>query len=104
MTSEPDKHDTMRITLERLQAQLEELREIDPAVATRLQENIDQAKQLLTGRKPQTQGPGSEDEGSEPHGSMVEQLNEAVLELEASHPTLAQNLGGLIDALGRMGI
>jgi hypothetical protein len=84
----------MRTTLDRLQSQLDELREIDPAVAARLQENIDQAKQVLARREPQGTG----------HATVVEQLNDAVLELEASHPTLAQNLGGLIDALGRMGI
>ena len=94
MTSEPDKHDTMRTTLDRLQTQLDELREIDPAVAARLQENIDQAKQVLAHRKPRP----------EEHGSVVEQLNSAVLELEAAHPTLAQNLGGLIAALCRMGL
>lgn len=94
MTGESDKYDRIRTTLEGLQAQLDALRKIDPAVADRLQDSIDQARDLLSRRE------AKPDE----HGWLVNQLNDAVLELEASHPSLALNLGGLIDALGRMGI
>ncbi len=88
------QHSPIRETLERLQTQLEELREADPAVATRLAESIGQAKAVLAGKAT----------APEEHHTVVNQLSEAVLEIEALHPTLAGNLGGLIDALGRMGI
>ncbi len=83
----------LRSTLTQLESQLEVLREADPAVAARLRENIEQAQQVLAGRRPAVE-----------HRTLVDQLRDAVLELEASHPTLAQNLGGLIDALARLGI
>jgi Domain of unknown function (DUF4404) len=88
------EHEKLRDALEALEAQLDEMREVDPEMAAHLGSTLDQAQAVLAGR------PTQEDE----HASMVEQLKRAVLKYEASHPTLAGNIGSVIDALGRMGI
>ena len=88
------EHEKLRGALDALQAQLDEMRQVDPDLATHLGSTLDQAQALLAGR------PTREDE----HGSLVEQLKDAVLKYEASHPTLAGNIGSVINALGRMGI
>jgi hypothetical protein len=89
-----EPHDKLKAALDELQAQLEEMRAVDPEVASQLGSTIDQARAVLAGR------PTAADE----HASMVEKLRGAVLEYEASHPTLAGNLGAVINALGQMGI
>jgi len=88
------EHDKLRETLDQLAAQLDEMRKLDPAIATHLETTIAEAKSALSGR------------GFEPadHRSIIQELSDAVLKYEASHPTLAGNLGSVIDALGRMGI
>ena len=91
MTSQ---HDKLRQALAQLQAQLDELRAVDPAVAEHLDSMIGQAQAVLAGRPT----------GGDEHRSMVEQLGDAVLKYEATHPTLAGNLGSVIDALAQMGI
>ena len=88
------EHEKLRGALDALQAQLDEMREVNPEVAVHLASTLDQAQAVLAGR------PAGEDE----HRSMVEQFKDAVLKYEASHPTLAGNIGSVIDALGRMGI
>jgi len=89
-----DHHDKLRSALDALQAQLDEMRAVDPDVAAHLGSTIDQAKAVLAGR------PTEEDE----HRSMIGQLKEAVFKYEASHPTLSGNITSVIDALGQMGI
>jgi hypothetical protein len=89
-----DEHDELRTALDRLQAQLDDLRDVDEAVAAQLGTTIEQAKAALAARGK----PGDE------HDSVLEQLKDAVLAYEASHPTLAGNLGAVIRALGQMGI
>jgi hypothetical protein len=91
-------HEKLRETLDQLRSQLDELRRRDPAVAEQLAATIDEARAVLTGKSP------SGRESAAPHGTIVDRLKDAVLEYEASHPSLAGNLGGIIDALGRMGI
>lgn len=88
------EHDKLRDTLDQLQAQLDELRKVDPQTAGQLDATINEAKAALAGGSIQ------------PHKqqSLVERLSDAVLEYEASHPALAGSLGSIIDALGRMGI
>jgi hypothetical protein len=92
--ADPEK---LRETLDQLRSQLDELRRRDPAVADQLAATIDEAQAVLTGKSPGEQE-------TAPQGSIVDRLKDAVLEYEASHPSLAGNLGGIIDALGRMGI
>ena len=89
-----DHHDKLRETLDQLSAQLDEMRKLDPKVAAHLDATIGEAKAALTGQPT----PAAE------QGSLVRRLSEAVLEYEASHPSLAGNLGSIIDALGQMGI
>lgn len=91
-------HEKLRETLDQLRSQLDELRRRDPAVADQLAATIDEAQAVLSGTAP------SAGESAAPQGSLVDRLKDAVLEYEASHPSLAGNLGGIIDALGRMGI
>jgi hypothetical protein len=91
-------HEKLRETLDQLRSQLDELRRRDPAVADQLAATIDEAQAVLTGKSPGDQGSAA------PQGSIIDRLKDAVLEYEASHPSLAGNLGGIIDALGRMGI
>jgi hypothetical protein len=91
MASQRDK---LRETLDQLQAQLEEVRKLDPAVAEHLGATICEARAVLDGAPTH---PAK-------HRSIVDRLSDAVLKLEASHPSLAGNLGSIIDALGRMGI
>jgi len=91
-------HEKLRETLDQLRSQLDELRSRDPAVADQLAATIDEAQAVLSGTAPSAGEPAA------PQGSLVDRLKDAVLEYEASHPSLAGNLGGIIDALGRMGI
>jgi hypothetical protein len=88
------EHDRLQKVLDQLQTQLNEVRQLDPAVAAHLESTIAEAQAALAGRPtpPAAQR------------SIVERLSDAVLKYEASHPALAGNLGSIIDALGRMGI
>jgi Domain of unknown function (DUF4404) len=89
-----DEHDELRTSLERLRSHLEEIRKVDPMLASDLDVTIGEAKAAI-------------DRGQiEPakKRSLIERLSDAVLKYEASHPTLAANLGGFVDALAAMGI
>lgn len=85
------EHEQLRTALANLQTHLDELREVDPQIAAHLGSTLDQAQNVLAGEPDE-------------HRSLVADLKDAVLKYEASHPTLAGNIGSLIDALGRMGI
>jgi hypothetical protein len=87
-------HDKLHETLEALRAQLGELRKRDAQVAQHLETTIAEAEEALGGRRKRP----------DEHESMMARLSDAVREYEASHPSLAGNLGAIIDALGRMGI
>ncbi len=89
-----EQHEKLRQALEQLQSQLEELRGVDPQVAGHLDETIRDAHAVLSGQAAE----------AEKHKSLLDEFNDALLQYEASHPTLAGNLGSVIDALGRMGI
>ena len=88
------EHDQLSKALDQLQAQLEEVRQLDPGVAAHLESTIAEAQAALAGRPTP----------AATHRSIVERLSDAVLKYEASHPALAGNLGSIIDALGQMGI
>jgi chorismate mutase len=89
-----DEHEKLRHTLDQLQSQLEEMRKLNPAVAESLQATIVEAREVLHG---QPTVPVR-------HRSIIERLRQEVQKYEASHPSLAANLGSVIDALGQMGI
>ncbi|MGD9720395.1 MAG: DUF4404 family protein [Pirellulales bacterium] len=90
----PDSHEKLRRALAELREQLSELRARDPQVASGLEATLAEAEQALAGepRPPAEQA------------SITKRLSDAVLEYEATHPSLAGSLGSIIDALGRMGI
>ncbi len=92
MTDDHDKK--LRETLNRLQTQVDALRQRDPAVAEHLLAALAEAKAVLGGEPTQP----------EKHRSLVERLSNAVLKYEASHPALAGNLGSIVDALSQLGI
>jgi hypothetical protein len=89
-----DEREQLERVLDGLQAQLEEMRKLNPAMAASLDQTIAEAKRTLAGQP------------AEPakRKSLVERLRSDMLRYEASHPTLAGNLGSLIDALAGMGI
>jgi len=87
------EHDKLRQALADLKTHLEELREIDPAVAAHMDTTLAEAQNVLK----------SEPQGEE-RQNVSEQLNDAMLHYEASHPTLAGNLRSVIDALAQIGI
>ncbi len=87
-------NDKLRETLHQLQRQLEEVRKLDPAVAGQLDATLAEAKAALAGAPIH----------SAKRQSLVERLSNAVLQYEASHPSLSGNLGSIVDALARMGI
>lgn len=89
-----DDRDKLRDALDRLQKELEELRKLNPGVGAHLDETIGEARATLEGKSPDHKR----------HSTLIERLSNAMLEYEASHPSLAGNLGGLIDALANMGI
>lgn len=87
-------HEKLRQALEDLQAQLAELRTVDPAIADHLEATIDEARGVLS----QESSPATEHEG------VADSFGEALRNYEASHPTLAGNLRSVIDALAQIGI
>lgn len=87
-------HERLERALNQVQAELTELRKLDPRVAQSLDSTIAEAHAVLRGQGGAASG----------HPSIIERLRNEVLQYEASHPSLAASLGGIIDALGRMGI
>jgi hypothetical protein len=89
-----DDHNKLREALDRLQSELDELRMVNPGAAAHLDETIGEVRATLDGK------------ALEQHRqrSLTERLRDAVLQYEASHPSLALNLSGLVDALANMGI
>ena len=91
MTSE---NHSLRETLDRLQHQLAEAKNIDEALAERLRTTIADAKAALDKR----------DTADEAHHERKEWLNEAAEHFEQSHPTIAGTINRLVDILGQAGI
>jgi hypothetical protein len=88
------QHEKLRQALDDLQAQLAEMREVDPDVAAHLDTTIARAQAVLK------TAPDSTAE----HNTVSEQFSDALLHYEASHPTLAGTLRSVVDALGQIGI
>jgi hypothetical protein len=89
-----DDRERLRQTLGQLQAQLDNSESLDPAVAAKsraLMSDIQKALESGQLRAPH-------------HRSLSERLQEAMLEFEGAHPTIAGTFGSVVDALARMGI
>jgi hypothetical protein len=91
MAGEQDK---LRETLDELRAQLDDIRQRDPALAAQLDATVARVNSVLTARTVD----------ANEQRSIVKRLSDAVQKYEASHPTLAASLGSIIDALAQMGI
>ncbi len=87
-------HEKLREALDNLQAQLAEMRQIDPELALHLDATISHAKRVID------PVPTSVDQ----HQTVSGQFHEALLHYEASHPTLAGTLRSVVDALAQIGI
>lgn len=86
------QRETLQQAIEDLRQKIDASIDLAPAVAERLRRDLDDAAQALS-------GPAG---GREP--GLRQRLGEAVIDFEATHPTLATALGNVIDAMGRLGI
>lgn len=91
MTDETDK---LRTTLEQLHGELGDVESADPEVRELLRSALGEIQLTLEGNPPAE----SDD------ASVSDRLSEAAKHYEETHPNLSGMLGGVIDALGRMGI
>jgi hypothetical protein len=89
MSEEVEK---LRATLEELKTELSGMEQDDPEVRELLQSALGDIQQSLEGKEP-----GGEH-------SIADRLASAARHYEDTHPNLSATLGGLIDALSRMGI
>lgn len=89
-----DERGKLREALDRLQSQIDEVRQRDPSLAANLEATIVEAKTALD--LPPLR--------SEEHGSLIKRLGETVQSYEKSHPKLAAAVGGIVDALAEIGI
>ena len=85
---------SLRETLDRLQNQLAEAKNIDKALAERLRTTIADAQAALD----------QQDTADEAHHERKEWLTEAAEHFEQSHPTIAGTINRLVDILGQAGI
>ncbi len=92
MPGMPEQH--LRQMLEQLHAELQRTETIDDSSRALLRSVIGDIENLLD-RKP---APDTQP------GSIVERLREAVKTFEKTHPSLTEAIGGVADALARMGI
>jgi hypothetical protein len=72
---------------------------LDPAITANLEGSIAELEQLLLNRAAQE----TPVQSRHPSG-LVDRFAEAARHFEDSHPGLSGTIGGVIDALGRMGI
>ena len=92
----------IRDLLARLKQQVESTDDVDPQIRQTLESAIEEIQQTLDNAGARAAGETTDqEEAPEPIG---QRLSEAVDHFDESHPTLASIIGGLIDALGRMGI
>ncbi len=114
--------DKLRATLAQLHSQIEELDGVDPEVRAMLHgafydihhklEEIEHSPAAAASDTPPAaepasaptpDAPASDSPQQEDDDSIPGRLNEAVQHFEETHPSLASNLGGLIDTLSQMG-
>lgn len=89
-----DSTKTLRDTLVQLHEQLRDTRDINDETRVLLLEVIEDIHALVGGAPTSADG----------HGSLIMRLRAAEHSFEATHPTLAGVINGLIDILGQMGI
>ncbi len=95
MSEEADK---LRATLAELHTELEGVSQDDPEVRQLLQTALAEIQQTLDSESESESAAAAEDQ------SLVERLGGAAKHYEDTHPNVSGTLGGLIDALSRMGI
>jgi hypothetical protein len=88
----PAESEDLKSTLDTLQKQLAQIKQLDPAVRSQLTATLDEIRTSL-------QQKDFTDEMS-----LMRRLGEAARHFEESHPALAATIIGLIDTLGRSGI
>ncbi len=92
----------IRDLLARLKQQVESIDDVDPQIRQTLDSAIEEIQQTLD--KAGAESASETTDQEEPGDPIGQRLSEAVDHFDESHPTLASIIGGLIDALGRMGI
>ncbi|HEX4145614.1 MAG TPA: DUF4404 family protein [Pirellulales bacterium] len=84
----------LRQLLDQLRTELAASASVDAGLRVRLEQTLSDAEKALS--EPAGLAPASE--------PLRNRLNEAAINFEVSHPTLAAEVSSIIDALGRMGI
>jgi hypothetical protein len=87
--------EALRETLARLHAELEEADTVDTALRADLERAIAEIRGVIERERPA---------GAEEVHPLGERLEELALRFEQSHPMLTQAIGGVVRALGAMGI
>jgi hypothetical protein len=90
-----DSTNNLRATLVQLHEQLRDTRDVNDETRVLLLEVIDDIRAVVSGSAPADQ---------DGHGTLIARLRAAEHSFEATHPTLAGVISGLIDILGQMGI
>lgn len=101
-----DETEKLRTTLDELQAELARLEQDDPEVRALLQTALADIQRTLEGAGEEaTNGGAAEDDAaSTTEESIADRLGSAASHYEETHPNVSGTIGGLIDALSRMGI
>lgn len=89
-----DDRNRLRQLIDELRNQLAASTSVDTGLRARLEQTLSDAEKAIS-------NPAGRSAASEPLGK---RLNEAAINFEVSHPTLAAEVSSIIDALGRMGI
>ncbi len=92
-----DQTEALRETLRQLHEQLVEADTVDPKVQTLLRNTLEEIHAMLERSR-------DEDAGASDHQSLTDRLSETAKHFEESHPTLAEAVGRVADALSRLGI
>ena len=87
------EREALRQTLNRLHAELEGAGPIDASLRADLERALEEIRALVERTPP-----------AEPEHPLRERLEELALRFEQSHPLLTEALGGVVRALGAMGI
>jgi TolA-binding protein len=89
--------DRLQRKLAELQAELDELTNVDPQFRQRLEQTLQELQDAMAQTTPSSGG-------SDPHPGLAQRLTESARHFEETHPNLSGMIGSVIDALGRMGI
>jgi Domain of unknown function (DUF4404) len=88
----PAESEDLKTTLDTLQKQLAQIKQLDPAVRSQLTAALDEIRTALHQKNLANDKP------------LMRRLGEAARHFEESHPALEATIIGLIDTLGRSGI